>query len=148
MVRGSSITRCGKLHVLFRCSAAAAGAANSPTSSSLAAASMHGARTHRLSVARVPTFVSSGGLAQLVGRIMIRRYVSLRWRVTPEPAIGPRFARTRWAPTRPTGRNAKVYYNSGLAYRNAPRARQTRLPEQASVRTSPFGSHRRRSPKN
>jgi len=40
---------------------------------------------------------------KLVGRIMIRRYGSPRWRVTPEPVIGPRFARTRWAPTRPTG---------------------------------------------
>src|SRR5437016_4126889 len=25
-----------------------------------------------------------------------------RWRITPEPVIGPRFARTRWAPIRPT----------------------------------------------
>jgi hypothetical protein len=23
------------------------------------------------------------------------------WRITPEPVIGPRFARTRWAPIRP-----------------------------------------------
>jgi hypothetical protein len=34
---------------------------------------------------------------------MIRCSESLRWRVTPEPAIGPLFARTRWAPTRLTG---------------------------------------------
>src|SRR5216683_5202407 len=27
---------------------------------------------------------------------------SPRWRITPEPAIGPRFARTRWAPIRLT----------------------------------------------
>jgi hypothetical protein len=35
-----------------------------------------------------------------VGRITIRRYESPGWRVTPEPVIGPRLARTRWASTR------------------------------------------------
>jgi hypothetical protein len=38
-----------------------------------------------------------------VGRITIRRHESLRWRVTPKPVIGPRVARTRWAPTRAAG---------------------------------------------
>ena len=39
---------------------------------------------------------------QLVGRIMIRHDESAISPVTPEPVIGPRLARTRWAPTRPT----------------------------------------------
>jgi hypothetical protein len=39
------------------------------------------------------------GVVQLVGRITIRRCESPRWRVTPEPVIGPRLARTRWVPS-------------------------------------------------
>ena len=36
---------------------------------------------------------------------------SPRWRITPEPAIGPRLARTRWAPIR---------YAAGLAFLRPP----------------------------
>src|SRR6202035_5240304 len=36
-------------------------------------------------------------------------YRVARWRVTPEPVIGPRFARTRWAPTRP----ARCFFRHG-----------------------------------
>ena len=47
--------------------------------------------------------------SSLVGRIGAKRNPprhSARWRVTAEPVIGPRPARTRWPPTRPTGLQA------------------------------------------
>jgi hypothetical protein len=34
----------------------------------------------------------------------------VEWRITPEPVIGPRFARTRWAPIRPTGCGERVQF--------------------------------------
>jgi hypothetical protein len=44
---------------------------------------------------------ASEGRSRLVGRITIRHDESAISRVTPEPVIGPRLARTRWAATRP-----------------------------------------------
>jgi hypothetical protein len=47
---------------------------------------------------------------------MIRRYELPKWRVTPEPAIGPRFARTRWAYNPPYGLDQEYQWSVGAGW--------------------------------